>query len=113
MCTKKPSQASRTTHSPPLPPAGHYVSFVRVGDKWFSCNDESVVPVAAHAVLKDSAYLLFYQRQVPRDIPCGPRSSPPTPAKAAAAAAAATRCEGGARRFYSVFGYVRVGCRVC
>lgn len=71
------------------------MSYVRVGDKWFSCNDESVTPVAAHVVLKESAYQLFYQRQVPRDVPAKPAGATPrasTPRAATPKAAALVRC---------------------
>ncbi|GAB4819385.1 hypothetical protein N2152v2_006431 [Parachlorella kessleri] len=65
---------------------GHYYSLVRQGEKWFRCNDHSVTQVTAHSVLQDTAdaYLLFYQRQTPREILATHPTSPPTPTKPAA-----------------------------
>ena len=58
--------------------AGHYVSFVRCGEAWFHCDDGRVTRVAATKVLAANAYLLFFQREQPRAIAAGPRTSPPT-----------------------------------
>ena len=48
--------------------AGHCIAYVRSGDSWFQCDDSSVAPVAAAKVLSAGAYLLFYERQEPRQI---------------------------------------------
>eukprot|EP00887_Chlorella_sp_A99_P007803 scaffold20.g7803.t1 len=51
---------------------GHYIAYVKVGGSWWCCNDSSVTKVALTHVLNASAYLLFYQRDVLRDIPTHP-----------------------------------------
>jgi len=45
-----------STHS------GHYYSFVKANDRWFEMNDSQVRPVSGHDVLRQKAYILFYQR---------------------------------------------------
>ena len=39
---------------------GHYVSYCRVGDQWFSFNDHRVELAKKSDVLNGQAYLLFY-----------------------------------------------------
>lgn len=44
--------------------SGHYVSNVKVGDQWYSCNDQTVCYATEESVLKaDGAYVLFYIRK--------------------------------------------------
>lgn len=43
---------------------GHYIAFVRRGDKWFKCNDAVVSKVALEHVLSNrNAYLLLYTKE--------------------------------------------------
>ena len=39
---------------------GHYVSFVRRGEKWYFCNDDRIVSVAEKEIYEKMAYLLVY-----------------------------------------------------
>lgn len=49
-----------STHS------GHYYSFIKSSNSfWYCMNDESVTQVSLATVLKQRAYLLFYQQQPP------------------------------------------------
>lgn len=41
--------------------AGHYVSYVKSGGKWFSCNDSSVGPTEWNRVKRAEGYMLVYQ----------------------------------------------------
>lgn len=41
---------------------GHYVSYVKVANQWYLCDDEDVKPVSKEDVFKQNAYLLFYRR---------------------------------------------------
>jgi len=44
--------------------SGHYVTNVKVNNKWFSCNDQHVSSSNEAAVLtSDGAYILFYSRR--------------------------------------------------
>lgn len=53
--------------------AGHYYSFVRKGEKWYCCNDESISEVKnIDQVMKQNAYMLVYRYKTP---------APPKPAK--------------------------------
>ena len=48
--------------------SGHYVSFVKLlNGQWCKCNDGSVTKTTEQTVLKQKAYLLFYERDVPRE----------------------------------------------
>jgi hypothetical protein len=52
-----------------MPTSGHYVCFVRSGnDSWYRISDALVSAATEDEVLKQTAYLLFYQRIVPRGI---------------------------------------------
>eukprot|EP01026_Neomeris_dumetosa_P068027 TRINITY_DN6649_c0_g1_i11.p1 TRINITY_DN6649_c0_g1~~TRINITY_DN6649_c0_g1_i11.p1 ORF type:complete len:462 (-),score=66.95 TRINITY_DN6649_c0_g1_i11:10-1338(-) len=49
---------------------GHYICYVKAGDgNWYMCNDEKVAKVDLESVLNSKAYLLFYQRDKPRQAP--------------------------------------------
>ena len=39
---------------------GHYVSYVRVEDTWYLCDDAFIIPVTASVVENCQAYLIFY-----------------------------------------------------
>lgn len=42
---------------------GHYISFVKVGNKWYKCDDSKVTLLESSTRLMDSnAYLLFYRK---------------------------------------------------
>jgi hypothetical protein len=41
--------------------SGHYTSFVRVGDKWYRCDDSDVTQVSKKTVHDSEAYVLFYE----------------------------------------------------
>lgn len=44
--------------------SGHYIANVKVGEKWYSCNDNHVSFATEESVLKaDGAYVLFYTRR--------------------------------------------------
>jgi len=45
--------------------SGHYFSFVRHAGTWHRCDDESVSIVSESVVLRQQAYLLFYQTAAP------------------------------------------------
>ena len=50
--------------------SGHYISFVRLGDgRWCKCDDGRVEEVDEATVLKQKAYLLFYERGTVRGPP--------------------------------------------
>ena len=43
--------------------SGHYYAYVRgLDDNWYLANDETVRPVHISKILKESAYVLFYQK---------------------------------------------------
>lgn len=43
---------------------GHYVSNVKVNERWYHCNDAYVVHTKEEEVLKsEGAYILFYMRR--------------------------------------------------
>jgi len=42
---------------------GHYTASVRRHDKWYSCNDSFITPIAEEDVVTSNGYLLFYARQ--------------------------------------------------
>ena len=73
---------------PPPPPPGHYVAYVRCGSQWFLCDDSFVTPVAAARVLSQAAYLLFYEREAPRQLAVAADGAPAAAAAAADSAAA-------------------------
>lgn len=63
---------------------GHYVAMVRAEDgQWWLCNDKDVSKISTKKVLGQSAYMLFYKRNVFRP---APTLAGQTPAAAAAAA---------------------------
>ena len=39
---------------------GHYVSFVRRGDKWYFCNDDRIISIDEEEIYDKMAYLLVY-----------------------------------------------------
>ena len=43
---------------------GHYVCFVKFDDSWFLFDDTKVTEVSPSVVLKQNAYMLFYQKKV-------------------------------------------------
>ena len=50
--------------------SGHYISYVRLGDgRWCKCDDGRVEETDETTVLKQKAYLLFYERQKVRGAP--------------------------------------------
>eukprot|EP01025_Chloroclados_australasicus_P043353 TRINITY_DN462_c0_g1_i3.p1 TRINITY_DN462_c0_g1~~TRINITY_DN462_c0_g1_i3.p1 ORF type:complete len:757 (-),score=84.17 TRINITY_DN462_c0_g1_i3:342-2612(-) len=50
--------------------SGHYLGYVNGGNnKWYLCNDEKVYEIDLQDVLSTKAYLLFYQRDSPRQEP--------------------------------------------
>lgn len=49
--------------------SGHYVCYVKIGGRWYKCDDASVTPALEDTVLTQTAYMLFYQREAPRDPP--------------------------------------------
>mmetsp|Transcript_2965 Transcript_2965/g.6481 ORF Transcript_2965/g.6481 Transcript_2965/m.6481 type:complete len:470 (+) Transcript_2965:124-1533(+) len=55
--------------------SGHYIAFARhpSTDKWYEFDDEAVRPVPVQEVLRQQAYLLFYQKKsLPPPVPSGP-----------------------------------------
>lgn len=49
---------------------GHYICFVRTADgRWYGCDDAHVAPTSVSRVLSQNAYMLFYQRDVPKPAP--------------------------------------------
>ena len=45
---------------------GHYVSNVKIGERWYHCNDAHVSETEESTVLSsDGAYILFYIRSTP------------------------------------------------
>eukprot|EP00878_Enallax_costatus_P006492 GHUV01006806.1.p1 GENE.GHUV01006806.1~~GHUV01006806.1.p1 ORF type:complete len:820 (+),score=282.32 GHUV01006806.1:139-2598(+) len=70
---------------------GHYICFIRTADgRWYCCDDASVAPTSVTRVLGQNAYMLFYQRDVPKPAPQPgfKRAIPLTPAAIQPAAAA-------------------------
>ncbi len=69
---------------------GHYYAYVRgLDNNWYHANDESVTPVSIHKILKESAYILLYQRMsLPKTVPVKAQ-----PAKAEEAPLAKTKGE--------------------
>ena len=52
--------------------SGHYVSYVRLLDgRWCKCDDGRIEETDEATVLKQKAYLLFYERDAVRG--CAPR----------------------------------------
>eukprot|EP01116_Phalansterium_solitarium_P018938 TRINITY_DN5164_c0_g1_i1.p1 TRINITY_DN5164_c0_g1~~TRINITY_DN5164_c0_g1_i1.p1 ORF type:complete len:696 (+),score=245.49 TRINITY_DN5164_c0_g1_i1:112-2199(+) len=47
--------------------SGHYVAFVKILGTWFLFDDDKVQEVDLSTVLKQNAYLLFYQKQLDPD----------------------------------------------
>ncbi len=43
--------------------AGHYLAFVRRGERWFSCSDEAIAEVRLEQVLYEEPYMLLYKHQ--------------------------------------------------
>ena len=41
---------------------GHYIAYIRVGQKWFKMNDHIVSAVCWSEVRKQKAYLLFFEQ---------------------------------------------------
>ena len=52
--------------------SGHYVCYVRVGDRWFKCDDAHISEVDEEAALGQTAYMLFYSRVAWRTAPAVP-----------------------------------------
>ena len=49
---------------------GHYICYVRTaGNVWYKCDDDEIERVSEAEVAKCSAYMLFYQRNVPKPSP--------------------------------------------
>jgi ubiquitin C-terminal hydrolase len=48
---------------------GHYIAYVRRGKTWYKCDDEVVQRVHVSQVLATAPYLLFYERNTPRQAP--------------------------------------------
>lgn len=46
--------------------SGHYIAYVRRGNAWYACDDEVVQRVHVSQVLATAPYLLFYERNSPR-----------------------------------------------
>lgn len=70
---------------------GHYICFVRTADgRWYCCDDARVAPTSVTRVLAQNAYMLFYQRDIPKQAPQPgyKRPTPLTPAAIQSAAAA-------------------------
>ena len=42
---------------------GHYISYVRVGGKWYCCDDSKVTLSSPGAEIDTNAYLLFYSKK--------------------------------------------------
>ncbi|XP_078151023.1 ubiquitin-specific protease 22 [Carex rostrata] len=51
------------THSGRLD-AGHYVTYLRINDSWFKCDDAWVIKVEESIVRESQAYMLFYVQKV-------------------------------------------------
>jgi len=47
------------THSGKLE-AGHYVTYLRLNNHWYKCDDAWVTRVEEHTVRTSQAYMLFY-----------------------------------------------------
>eukprot|EP01012_Entosiphon_sulcatum_P016493 TRINITY_DN21418_c0_g1_i4.p1 TRINITY_DN21418_c0_g1~~TRINITY_DN21418_c0_g1_i4.p1 ORF type:complete len:375 (-),score=23.46 TRINITY_DN21418_c0_g1_i4:10-1134(-) len=71
---------------------GHYVSYVRISDRWFYFDDKAVARATVQDALNQAPYMLFYQRvhlarpayqALPADarICRAPESPPPVPPK--------------------------------
>jgi len=43
--------------------SGHYVAFVKIEDVWWLFDDTECVEVDSSLVLKQNAYMLFYQKK--------------------------------------------------
>ena len=41
--------------------SGHYLAFIKCGERWYKANDEVVVEVSVDVVLQQQAYILFYE----------------------------------------------------
>lgn len=41
--------------------SGHYWAFIKSGDSWYKANDEEVTKVSIDVVLRQQAYILFYE----------------------------------------------------
>lgn len=41
--------------------SGHYWAFIKSGDSWYKANDEDVTKVSIDVVLRQQAYILFYE----------------------------------------------------
>lgn len=49
---------------------GHYICFIRTADNiWHKCDDDEVQSVHETEVANSAAYMLFYQRTVPKPSP--------------------------------------------
>ena len=42
--------------------SGHYIAYIRAGEKWFKMNDDTVIAVCWRTVRRKKAYLLFYEQ---------------------------------------------------
>ena len=42
--------------------SGHYIAYIRAGEKWFKMNDDTVSAVCWRTVRRKKAYLLFYEQ---------------------------------------------------
>lgn len=73
---------------------GHYICFVRTADgRWYGCDDAHVAPTSVTRALSQNAYMLFYQRDIPKAAPQPgyKRLKPLTPAAIVAATTAAVQ----------------------
>lgn len=43
--------------------SGHYTACCQVDNGWFHFNDYTVQPLAAHQVVTNDAYILFYKKR--------------------------------------------------
>jgi hypothetical protein len=64
--------------------SGHYYAYIKAPNgKWYNADDDFVAPVSVSQVLKEHAYMLFYQQSEIISTPTAPASTtaePPTPA---------------------------------
>ena len=44
--------------------AGHYVTYLRINDQWYKCDDSWITRVAEDVVREAQAYMLFYVQKV-------------------------------------------------
>ena len=51
------------THSGKLE-AGHYITYLRLNDQWYKCDDAWIVHVTENTVRASQAYMLFYVQKV-------------------------------------------------